>query len=321
MRFSGFFFGFFWSVLRVHINLLGISIQKIFRSEIIPSFVQKSVRNPMDKDKQPIEDIDVDWTSTDSSDSSSDDEELMSTIRRSRFEHEFLNKQMDAGTSNEATERSRPATTSGAEILSIPPIARLTEPPRRLSTESFLRTSNPRSSLTEDDLSDIRGRYGFPNEVQLRLPFKGERADSVSEGWICMYTIYFECGLRLPLPPLLVQCMHHYQLAIPQLMPNGMRVFLGLIVLAEEAGVELTVDDVLAIYYPQENSKDHGRYSMYPRRKKQVVGEMKNADRYWQDRYFFMHVNEKSMGDLANAFYPLWGILRKCRTKSVERRP
>ncbi|GMN61894.1 hypothetical protein TIFTF001_030974 [Ficus carica] len=105
--------------------------------------------------------------------------------------------------------------------------------------------------------------------------------------------------------------MHHYNLAIPQLMPNVMRVFLGLIVLAEEAGIELTVDDVLAIYYPQENFKDHGRYSMYPRRKKQVVGEMKNADRYWQDRYFFMHVNEKSMGDLANAFYPLWGTLRK----------
>ncbi|GMN65285.1 hypothetical protein TIFTF001_034362 [Ficus carica] len=105
--------------------------------------------------------------------------------------------------------------------------------------------------------------------------------------------------------------MHHYQLAIPQLMPNGMRVFLGLIVLADEAGVELLVDDILTIYYPQENSKDRGRYSIYPRRKKQVVGEMKNADRYWQDHYFFMHVNEKSMGGLANAFYPLWGTLRK----------
>ncbi|GMN21317.1 hypothetical protein TIFTF001_043295 [Ficus carica] len=105
--------------------------------------------------------------------------------------------------------------------------------------------------------------------------------------------------------------MHHYQLVIPQLMPNGMRVFLELIVLADEAGVELSVDDILAIYYPQENSKDHGRYSMYPRRKKQVVGEMKNADRYRQDHYFFMHVNEKSMGGLANAFYPLWGTLCK----------
>ncbi|GMN51861.1 hypothetical protein TIFTF001_021008 [Ficus carica] len=218
---------------------------------------------------------------------------------------------MGAGTSDEASERSRPVTTSGEDLLSIPPITRLTEPPRKLITESFLRTSNPRSVLTESDLSDIRGRFGFPNEVQLRLPFKGERADTISEGWICMYTIYFECGLRLRLPPLLILTMHHYNLAIPQLMPNGMRVFLGLIVLSEEANIELYVDDVLAIYYPQENLKDHGRYSMYPRRKKQVVGKMKNADKYWQDRYFFMHVNNKSMGDLANVFYPLWGTLRK----------
>ncbi|GMN70115.1 hypothetical protein TIFTF001_039159 [Ficus carica] len=204
---------------------------------------------------------------------------------------------MGARTSNEASERSRPASTLGAEVLSIPPVARLTKPPRRLSVKYFLRTSNPRLVLTEEDLSNIRGRFGFPNEVQLRLPFKDERADTVSEGWICMYIIYFECGLRLPISPLLIQSMNHYQLAIPQLMPNGMRVFLGLIVLTDEASIELTVDDIPAIYYPQENFKDHGRYSMYLRRKKQVVGEMKNADRYLQDRYFFMQVNEKSMGD------------------------
>ena len=49
-----------------------------------------------------------------------------------------------------------------------------------------------------------------------------------------------------------------------------------------------------------------------------MVGEMKNADRYWQDHYFFMHVNEKSVGGLANAFYSLWGILHKFQTKNVE---
>ncbi|GMN54014.1 hypothetical protein TIFTF001_023144 [Ficus carica] len=232
----------------------------------------------MDKQKEVIDDVDVEWTNTDSSDSSSDNEELMSTIRRSRFEHEFQHNQMGAGTSNEASERSRPATTSGEELVSIPPIARLTEPPRRLTTETFLRTSNPRSVLTENDLSDIRGRYGFPNEVQLRLPFKGERADIVSEGWI--FDAEWDEG------------------------------FLGIDCAVGKSEHRSIIDDVLAIYYPQENSKDHGRYSMYPRRKKQVVGEMKNADRYWQDRYFFMHVNNKSMGDLADAFYPLWGTLR-----------
>ncbi|GMN28887.1 hypothetical protein TIFTF001_038645 [Ficus carica] len=192
------------------------------------------------------------------SDYSSDDDEWSSAIHRLRFEFESHQSRTGAKTSDKVIERNHPATTSGTGIPSIPPIARLNKPPRRLSVESFLRTSNPHSVLTDEDLSDIRGRYGFPNEVQLRLPLPNERADTVLEGWICMYTIYFECGLRLPIPPLLIQ--------------------------TEEAGVELSVDDILAIYYPQENSKDHSRYTMYPRRKKQVVGEMKNADRYWQDR-------------------------------------
>ena len=110
--------------------------------------------------------------------------------------------------------------------------------------------SNPCSVLMDEDLSAIRGRYGFLNEVQLRFPFPNERMDTVSDAWIYMYTIYFECRLRLPIPPPLIQNMHHYQLTIPQLMPNGMRVFLGLIILSDEAGIELSVDDVLAIYYP-----------------------------------------------------------------------
>lgn len=41
--------------------------------------------------------------------------------------------------------------------------------------------------------------------------------------------------------------MHHYQLAIPQLMLNGMRAFMVLIVITDEAAIELTVDDFLAL--------------------------------------------------------------------------
>ena len=92
----------------------------------------------MDKEKQIIEDVEVEWTSTDSSDSSSDDEEWASTIRHSRLEHEIRQGGRGAETSNEATERNRAVTTSEAEVLSIPPIARLIRPPHRLSVESFL---------------------------------------------------------------------------------------------------------------------------------------------------------------------------------------
>ena len=48
---------------------------------------------------------------------------------------------------------------------------------------------------------------------------------------------------------------HHYQLVIPQLMLNRMRVFLGLIVIANEVSVELSVDDFLTLYNLQENLK------------------------------------------------------------------
>ena len=101
-------------------------------------------------------------------------------------------------------------------------------------------------------------------------------------------------------------------------MPNRMRIFLGLIVIVDEASVELSVDDILDLYYLQKTSKNHNQYSVYPRKKRHVVGEMKNVDRYWQNQYFFMLVNEKSLGVLANAFYPLWGLLRKSQTKSIK---
>ncbi|GMN66222.1 hypothetical protein TIFTF001_035287 [Ficus carica] len=165
----------------------------------------------MDKDKQPIEDVDVEWTSTDSSDSSSDDE-LASTIHRLRVD------------------------------------------------------------------SDSRMKSNFVYHLRMNE-----------------WTPYLKDGYAF-IPSISSADFHfHFHLSS-----------FSVCITTKEAGVELLVDDVLAIYYPQENFKDHGRYSMYPRRKKQVV-----ADRYWQDRYFFMHMNKKSMGDLANAFYPLWGTLRK----------
>lgn len=49
---------------------------------------------------------------------------------------------------------------------------------------------------------------------------------------------------------------------------------------AYEVGIELTVEDFLAVYYPRENNHDFGRYLMYPRRKNQVAREMKNSNRY-----------------------------------------
>lgn len=88
--------------------------------------------------KQPLEeDVEV-QTSIDSDESDAGDDEWTSILRRSKAEYDSLQKKKGAVTSNEASERSRPATVSGAGVLSIPPIARLTRPPCRISVELFL---------------------------------------------------------------------------------------------------------------------------------------------------------------------------------------
>ena len=187
--------------------------------------------------------------------SDAEDDKSTFVIHRSKEEYDSFQNKKCAESGNEAVERSQLVTVSVTNyVRGMGPIyssiARLCRPSRRISIESFLRTVNPPSILTEDDLASIRGQNGFPNEVQLCLPFSNERADNISEGWICMYMICFECGLRLLIHPLIIQSMHHYQIAISQLMPNGMRVSTSLIVIADEATVELTVDDFLTLYYP-----------------------------------------------------------------------
>ena len=75
----------------------------------------------MDKEKQIIENVEIEWTRTDSSDNSSDDEKWVSIVRHSIFENEVRQRGRGAETSSEAAERNRAATTSGEEILLISP--------------------------------------------------------------------------------------------------------------------------------------------------------------------------------------------------------
>ena len=58
----------------------------------------------------------------------------MSVICCSKQEYDSLKKKKGAESSNEASEKSQPTTVSGAGILSIPLIARLSRPPRRIGT-------------------------------------------------------------------------------------------------------------------------------------------------------------------------------------------
>ncbi|KAF3454135.1 hypothetical protein FNV43_RR04582 [Rhamnella rubrinervis] len=60
----------------------------------------------------------------------------------------------------------------------------------------LIKTDIP-SIFTPEDMLYLKKRYAFPSNVVLSALRKGERADSVHNGWICFYEITFKLSLRL----------------------------------------------------------------------------------------------------------------------------
>ncbi|GMN51351.1 hypothetical protein TIFTF001_020507 [Ficus carica] len=67
------------------------------------------------------EDVEV-LTNIDSDESDAKDDEWSSILRRSKEDYDSLQQEKGAKTSNDALKRSRPATLSGAGVLSITPL-------------------------------------------------------------------------------------------------------------------------------------------------------------------------------------------------------
>ena len=86
----------------------------------------------MDKtrSKRPLEeDVEVPMN-IDSDESDVEDDEWSSILHHSKEDYDLLQQKKGVETSNDVSEKSQPTTVSGARILSIPRIVRLSRPPR-----------------------------------------------------------------------------------------------------------------------------------------------------------------------------------------------
>ncbi|KAF3454143.1 hypothetical protein FNV43_RR04590 [Rhamnella rubrinervis] len=115
----------------------------------------------------------------------------------------------------------------------------------------------------------LKKRYGFPENVILSAPADGERADSVRDGWICFYEIAFKLGLKLPFHHIISMVLKYFNLAPGQLMPNGWRYLLGLIVLSEQLGQHIDMSIFLHFFYLK--SGREGRYAFYARKQTKLL--------------------------------------------------
>ena len=67
--------------------------------------------------------------------------------------------------------------------------------------------------LDDKTLSRFRDRIQFPKRVRVRLPQEEERACHFSLGEVCFYDAAFQCGLRFPIHPFIIELLNRFGIA------------------------------------------------------------------------------------------------------------
>ena len=68
--------------------------------------------------------------------------------------------------------------------------------------------------LDGETLSRFRDRFQFLERVRVRLPHKKEQACHFSHREMCFYEAIFQCGLRFPVHPFIMELSFHFSLHI-----------------------------------------------------------------------------------------------------------
>ncbi|KAF3455874.1 hypothetical protein FNV43_RR00516 [Rhamnella rubrinervis] len=80
--------------------------------------------------------------------------------------------------------------------------------------------------------------------------------------------------------------LKYFNLALGQLMPNGWRYLLGLIVLFEQLRQHIDMPIFLHFFYLKPGGE--GRYAFYARKQTKLLTGAPTSDKGWKDRYFFI---------------------------------
>lgn len=70
--------------------------------------------------------------------------------------------------------------------------------------------------------------YKIPSSVEIQVPNAHERVDWVVLGWVVIYEPMLKDMMRFPIPKLIRDVFHHYEIAQSQLILNAWRVLVSL---------------------------------------------------------------------------------------------
>ena len=148
-------------------------------------------------------------------------------------------------------------------------------------------------TLDADTIFKYRDKFQFPKEVRIRFPQEGEKACHFSPGEVCFYEAVFQCGLRFPIHPFIMELLNHFNITPGQLIPNSWRIVISCmeIWMVVTEGDTIRLDEFIHLYRLKE-SKEYGYYELVPWvRKARIITNLPSSFRYWKSRYFFVSMD------------------------------
>ncbi|XP_024013324.1 uncharacterized protein At3g60930, chloroplastic-like [Eutrema salsugineum] len=169
----------------------------------------------------------------------------------------------------------------------------------------------PGSTLSSpDSLEALRCRFGISEVVEFVLPEKDDRADKPAENHFTLYEAFFElCFLWFPIPGVILEYLWKHGTSIGQIMPRGLRHMIGILVRSFECEVDIELNHLLNLLEIRKALKGD-RFYISNKSNRRIIGGFPSKDQFWTERFFYVLVNEASVGeDYVHRTKTAWGPL------------
>ncbi|XP_024009426.1 uncharacterized protein At3g60930, chloroplastic-like [Eutrema salsugineum] len=172
----------------------------------------------------------------------------------------------------------------------------------------------PGSTLRSlESLEALRHRFGISEAVEFVVPEKSDRADNPPENHFTLYEAFFElCFLWFPIPGVILEYLWKHGISIGQIMPRGLRHMIGILVRSFECGLDIELNHLLNLLEIRKAPKGN-RFYISNKTKRRIIGGFPSKDQFWTERFFYVLVNEASVGeDYVHRTKTAWGPLVCC---------
>ena len=111
---------------------------------------------------------------------------------------------------------------------------------------------------------------------------------------MCFYEAAFQCIIRFPAYPFIMELLSHFNITLEQIMLNSWRIVISCmeIWLAVIEGDMIRVEEFTYLYHLKK-SKEYGYSELVPWvRKARIITDLPLSFRYWKSKFYFVSRDE-----------------------------